>query len=123
MNENDKTKLTKYIQQWDIVEEEIKSINHKLNTLYKQRQEIETKIDRYKDLFNNDKKIRIINHTIYTTKKTKPLSLKLLKNIIDSYFNKSDFNKDAFYKYILKNRDFFNKTIIKKSSLEKPPTK
>ncbi len=119
MNEQDKIKLNKYLQQWNLIEEEIKIEHLKITELYKRRQEIENKIKRYNNLFTEKKLVIIdqnnIKYNIYTINKRKQLSLKLLKNIINNYFKNINFNKDDFYKYILKNREITEKIIITKN--------
>ncbi len=117
MDEHTKLKLKRYLQQWNLLEDEIRKENIKLSELYKRRQEIENKIEKYNNLFNEKKLTMIDNesnvkYNIFYTNKKKQISLKLLKNIINSYFQNMNFNKEDFYKYILKNRESIDKLVI-----------
>jgi hypothetical protein len=116
MNEQDKIKINKYLQHWNLLEEQIKVENSKIGELYKRRQEIENKIKRYNNLFSEKKLVMIdqnnIKYDIYTINKKKQISLKLLKHIINNYFENTNFNKEDLYKYILKNRETIEKIVI-----------
>jgi hypothetical protein len=116
---NENEKLNNYIEAWINLENEIKFNNTKLKELYDKRQHIESKINKYSNLTEHQKKIintpNGIKIKLTTTNINKTLTLKYLKIVIENYFRNNKFiDKETLYKFIVKNRDTYNKFIVKK---------
>ncbi len=115
----DNEKLNNYIETWLNLEAEIKFNNSKLKELYNKRQIIESKIHKYSNLEDQQKKIintpNGIKIKLAMANINKTISLKYLKNIIENYFRNNKFiDKETLYKFIVKNRDTYSKLTINK---------
>lgn len=113
-------KVNKYLQNWIYLDNEIKKNNIISSELYDKKRETESKINKYYLKINNKKSKNNfqINDTqiqIHSSNINKALSLKHLKRNIDNYFNTTkNIDKDSLYKFLLKNRESYDKLIIKK---------
>lgn len=113
-------KINKYLQNWMQLDNEIKKNNIISADLYSKKRETESKITKYYSKINNQKlknsfHVNNLQMQIYSTSVNKALSLKYLKKNIDNYFNSTvNIDRDSLYKYLLKNRENYDKLVIKK---------
>jgi hypothetical protein len=111
MNED---KITKYVNNWLELNERIKQENKIMTELYKNKQIIEQKINKY----SPDTTTISLNNNIYKiyyTKTNKTISQKHIKQRINEYFiinNLRGLNKEDLYNFIISNREFNNKLNI-----------